>query len=173
MIKILLLLLIIIIIIFIKLYFFNNENFTSNAATCPNQNNLIKDLVKLYGITNNFNSVLQTAKTNVENLRDHQELNRLFSVIPTQFNDCIDKINIYVNTLLTDRFNKSEIDNKYENFKNSIIILETYYNNLSELIYNYNLNTIKQNYDIAINDFQLSYINYDNKLNLYRSCFLT
>jgi len=165
-------LLIIIIIIFIKLYFSYNEKFTTPPSTiCPNENSLISDLVNLYGTANNFNKVLQTAKINAEALPEYQTISRLFQEIPNQLNDMTNKINIYSNLLITDRFNKPAIDTNFENLKSSLMLHQKKYIDLYQPIIEYNSNLTKKNYDNAINDFQLAYINYDNKLNLYNSCF--
>jgi hypothetical protein len=165
-------LLIIIIIIFIKLYFSYNEKFTTPPSTiCPNENSLISDLVSLYGTANNYNKVLQAAKINAEALPQYQIISRLLQEIPNQLDDMTNKINIYSNLLITDRFNKTAIDTNFENIKSSLMLYENKIMDLYQPVIQYNSNLIKQNYDNAINDFQLAYINYDNKLNLYNSCF--
>jgi hypothetical protein len=165
-------LLIIIIIIVIKLYFSYNEKFTTPSSTlCPNENSLISDLVNLYGISNNYNKILQTAKINIKALPQNQQISTLFQEVQNQFNDMMNKITSYLDLLLTDRFNKTEIDKKYKDYENAIMSYQSKMSDLYKIIIDYNSNLTKQNYDNAINDFQLAYINYDNKINLYNSCF--
>ena len=163
----------IIAIIFTKLYFSNYEQFTVASTTDCSNNISSTELFEIYKITSNLNNILKDAKTNATALEENQNIARLFNEIPDQINEMINKKNIYSNLLLTNSLNRQELDDNFNNYMNSSLIFGYKMNDLYTNIINYNSNTIKQNYDNAITNFQSSYNNYNNKLDLYKKCILT
>jgi len=166
-----------IVIIFIKLYFSYYEKFTVPSVPptepiCPEANILYPKMVGLYKTTSNLNNILKEAKTAANALPENQKISTLFTTIPNQFSDLINKANIYSNLLITDRLNRSELDKTFDNIKQSIIILDSQYSEIYSNIIKYNSNPIKQTYDTAIKDFQLSYDDYNTKFNYYMPCIL-
>ena len=163
----------IIAIIFTKLYFSNYEQFTVASTTDCANNVSSTELFEIYKTTSNLNNILKDAKTNATALQVNQNITTLFKEIPDQITEIINKKNIYSNLLITNSLNRQELDNNFENFIKSTRIFSDKMNDLYTNIINYNSNTIKQNYDNAITNFQLSYNNYNNKLDLYKKCILT
>jgi hypothetical protein len=163
----------IIAIIFTKLYFSHYEQFTVASTPACSNNISSTELFEIYKTTGNLNNILKDAKTNAIALPENQNIATLFKEIPDQITEMINKKNIYSNLLITNSLNQQELDNNFDNFIKSTRIFNNKFNDLYTNIINYNSNTIKQNYDNAITNFQSSYNNYNNKLDLYKKCILT
>jgi hypothetical protein len=161
----------IIAIIFIKLYFSYYEKFTvATEPICPEKNVLISTVEDLNKKTTNLNDLLQEAKTAAIALPENQNISSLFTTIPNKFSDVEKTANTYLNLLITDRLNRSELDKTFDNFKELITTLDNKYYDIYSNIIKYNSNPTKQTYDTAINNFKSSYDDYNTKFDYYSSC---